>query len=297
MRSWIHFLFPGLILALILWSLGAFAFVLWSLPIDIGIRIGLFLVDLLLWILLLWSFVMVVKTHPNGRSLIANQEEGLLSGLDRDSSHLEIEELDEEGNPRVCKKECQRPKPPRCRHCSTCRECILKFDHHCPWLGNCIGWANQKLFVLFLGYGFLYCLFIFSTLVTWRVDPLVPWTFYFFCLLLLFSAVFGVALGALFMAHFGFCFTNQTTNIGEPPQGRLYRIPSLEGPPIVTKRNFYDRGWRRNLRQVFGEDVPLWKWFLPIVTVSGTGTWFPVNPKMIQEVKALYGSSFYIYSR
>uniref|UniRef100_A0A7S4V6W9 Palmitoyltransferase n=1 Tax=Ditylum brightwellii TaxID=49249 RepID=A0A7S4V6W9_9STRA len=31
-------------------------------------------------------------------------------------------------------------------HCRTCRRCIEGYDHHCPWLNNCVGGENYQLF-------------------------------------------------------------------------------------------------------------------------------------------------------
>merc|ERR1740121_3122723 len=63
------------------------------------------------------------------------------------------------GEQRYCKW-CRTYKPDRCHHCRVCNSCVLRMDHHCPWIANCIGFRNHKHFLLLVMYALLNCLVV-----------------------------------------------------------------------------------------------------------------------------------------
>uniref|UniRef100_A0A3N7FTM2 S-acyltransferase n=1 Tax=Populus trichocarpa TaxID=3694 RepID=A0A3N7FTM2_POPTR len=61
------------------------------------------------------------------------------------------EPLNNSSQLRRCDK-CVTYKPPRAHHCRVCRRCVLRMDHHCLWINNCVGYWNYKAFFILVLY-------------------------------------------------------------------------------------------------------------------------------------------------
>jgi len=67
----------------------------------------------------------------------------------RDVGSMELVSAGSLNNHTFCWR-CNAPKPASCHHCRVCRRCVMDMDHHCPFIGNCVGAGNRREFVLFL---------------------------------------------------------------------------------------------------------------------------------------------------
>jgi len=155
---------------------------------------------------------------------------------------------------RACRR-CRSIKPERAHHCSICASCIVRMDHHCPWVNNCVGACNQKYFVLFLVYvllGEMYAISIFvlrfvfcvkSDTVCYPSHATIP----------LVLCILAFVLSLFFIAFVTAMLYDQVEAVWENST-YIENLQHFKG----EERTFYE-----GLCEVFGETFS-WRWLLPI---------------------------------
>ncbi|XP_057948195.1 probable protein S-acyltransferase 4 [Malania oleifera] len=143
---------------------------------------------------------------------------------------------------------CSLYRPPRGSHCSICNNCVQRFDHHCPWVGQCIGVRNYGFFILFISLTTCLCIYIF--VFSWINILQKPGSIWGIMsrdipsvILIAYCFIAVWFVGGLTVFHFYLICTNQTTY-----ENFRYRYDKKVNP--------YNKGVLRNLREFFGSKIP-----------------------------------------
>mmetsp|Transcript_61321 Transcript_61321/g.142677 ORF Transcript_61321/g.142677 Transcript_61321/m.142677 type:complete len:305 (-) Transcript_61321:141-1055(-) len=222
------------------------------------------------FVLFLVSYAKSILTHPGE---VPNTGQWTYQSEDSpDAVSAMVKEKKRSGDRRHCKW-CGKYKPDRCHHCRVCRTCILKMDHHCPWIYNCVGFCNYKYFFLVLVYAVLSCQFMFWSMMESVVQSVVdglPFATMFFLFFAETLALFlSVLLGAFGGFHVWLMFNAMTTI-----EYCEKSLPNREedGHSSNYSATQYSRGFFGNICAVLG-DNPL-AWFLPFARPAGDGLIF-----------------------
>ena len=104
---------------------------------------------------------------------------------------------------------CNIFRPLRPSHCHDCNICVLNFDHHCLWLGTCIGKRNYTLFFHFVFITMVYSIFVLVVSIQQIISHSEEDVFEIHKILgssfsIIFSVIFSFMLIGLFMGHIVF---------------------------------------------------------------------------------------------
>ncbi|XP_050529166.1 palmitoyltransferase ZDHHC15-like [Daktulosphaira vitifoliae] len=213
-----------------------------------------------------------------------NDLDGQRRVLTEFAKDLPISTVTNSNDVRFCVK-CRVIKPDRSHHCSLCGKCVIKMDHHCPWVINCVSYSNYKFFVLFLIYNLLMNVFVVTTSLSfvlkyWKTTLNLetqekPYKIHII-LLFTIASLLSVTLFSMLVYHIYLLSKNCTT------------LESFRPPKFMESydKNGFNLGFYRNIQEVFGKNILLW--FIPLFTSLGDGVTFELNKKIPETQSLLY---------
>ncbi|XP_075416798.1 palmitoyltransferase ZDHHC12 isoform X1 [Tenrec ecaudatus] len=142
---------------------------------------------------------------------------------------------------------CLVLQPLRTRHCQECGRCVRRYDHHCPWMENCVGERNHPLFVAYLALQLAVLLWALS--LAWSgLRFFQPWGQWLqssglLCATFLLLCLFAMVAGLLLASHLYLVASNTTT----------WEFMASHRIAYLRQRtsNPFDRGLIRNLARFF----------------------------------------------
>ncbi|KAG0048473.1 hypothetical protein BGZ83_006589 [Gryganskiella cystojenkinii] len=196
---------------------------------------------------LVWSCYLVWGITANYYYAVRTPAGSVLDGVQSAANDVMFQGI-------LSEMESHLPKPERTHHCSVCKKCVLKYDHHCPWIHNCVGHFNHRFFVMFLTYLPAACLYF----VLMGVGPFMlaanledNWPYWLDRSLVAFAEVLavaiGIAVGGMGCWHWYLTLTAQTTL--EQVNNSYIRIMCKKRGETFT--NMYDFGVIGNLMDFF----------------------------------------------
>lgn len=155
--------------------------------------------------------------------------------------------------------------PPRSFHCSHCNACILKRDHHCFFSNSCIGFYNQRFFILYIVYmvwGNIWALYLQITYLS-EVYPLDSYfdLFSFFPAVTIVQFLLGklAMLNAILMIHIALCAICLCAALFFLFFETILMFKGMTSYESQRTGPIYDQGILNNIRSVFGpiKTIPL----------------------------------------
>lgn len=219
------------------------------------------------WIfMVLSSFSQAVRTDPGTTPMDARWR-------DKENPPAEAKERKRcSDEARWCRKS-NAYKPDRAHYCRVLKKGVLRMDHYCPWLGNTVGFKNQKFFFLFLLFTNAACAQLGISFITLLVQYTLP-EITTFCLIgaEMLTGLLTCLLIPFFLFHLWLIARNTTTI----EFCERMRTASEGGDEPAAGIPRYDLGIYRNFCQVLGSNPLLW--LIPVGGPPGDGITFPVNP-------------------